>query len=83
MVDFQNLDLLIVEEIQNACLLILRPIENQLAETYMHRADIDDGIQKHAHYNEMKQCASTDCANNGDSQTNRDSHNACMHANIE
>ena len=37
MVDFQNLDLLINEEIQNACLLIFRPIENQLAETYMHR----------------------------------------------
>ena len=36
MVDFQNLDLLIVEEIQNAYLLIFRPIENQLAETYMH-----------------------------------------------
>ena len=36
MVDFQNLDLLIVEEIQNACLLIFRPIENPLAETYMH-----------------------------------------------
>ena len=36
MVDFQNLDLLINEEIQNACLLIFRPIENQLAETYMH-----------------------------------------------
>ena len=33
MVDFQNLDLLINEEIQNACLLIFRPIENQLAET--------------------------------------------------
>ena len=37
MVDFQNLDLLINEDIQNACLLIFRPIENQLAETYMHR----------------------------------------------
>ena len=36
MIDFQNLDLLIAEEIQNACLLIFRPIENQLAETYMH-----------------------------------------------
>ena len=27
---------MINEEIQNACLLIFRPIENQLAETYMH-----------------------------------------------
>ena len=37
MVDFQNLNRLIVEEVQNACLLIFRSIENQLAETYMHR----------------------------------------------
>ena len=40
MVDFQNLDLLINEEIQNACLLIFRPIENQLAETYMHQDNL-------------------------------------------